>query len=333
MEAGEDVGLRLPGTLWRGPATRRTHDGKVPPVHEHPRDLVGYGAEPPHAAWPGGARVAVSLVLNYEEGGERNVLDGDATSEAYLHELVGAPPVSGGRDLNVESMFAYGSRAGFWRVHRTLAAHGAPLTVHAVAQALARNPDAARAMAAAGWEVASHGWRWIDYRDVPEEVERADVARSVSTIERLVGRRPVGWYTGRTSPRTRHLVAEDGGFLYDSDDYSDDLPFYVEAGGRPHLVLPYSLDANDFKFLLVHGFTTADDMLSYLVDTFDTLRAEGADRPRMMSVGLHCRIIGRPGRIRVLDGFLRHVAQRGGAWVTTRERIARHWLTTHPPPH
>ncbi|WP_405704929.1 allantoinase PuuE [Streptomyces xanthophaeus] len=302
-------------------------------MHEHPRDLVGYGAEPPHAAWPGGARVAVSLVLNYEEGGERNVLDGDATSEAYLHELVGAPPVSGGRDLNVESMFAYGSRAGFWRVHRTLAAHGAPLTVHAVAQALARNPDAARAMAAAGWEVASHGWRWIDYRDVPEEVERADVARSVSTIERLVGRRPVGWYTGRTSPRTRHLVAEDGGFLYDSDDYSDDLPFYVEAGGRPHLVLPYSLDANDFKFLLVHGFTTADDMLSYLVDTFDTLRAEGADRPRMMSVGLHCRIIGRPGRIRVLDGFLRHVAQRGGAWVTTRERIARHWLTTHPPPH
>ncbi|MFD8951274.1 allantoinase PuuE [Streptomyces xanthophaeus] len=302
-------------------------------MHEHPRDLVGYGAEPPHAAWPGGARVAVSLVLNYEEGGERNVLEGDATSEAYLHELVGAPPVSGGRDLNVESMFAYGSRAGFWRVHRTLTAHGAPLTVHAVAQALARNPDAARAMAAAGWEVASHGWRWIDYRDVPEAVERADVARSVSTIERLVGRRPVGWYTGRTSPRTRHLVAEDGGFLYDSDDYSDDLPFYVEAGGRPHLALPYSLDANDFKFLLVHGFTTADDMLSYLVDTFDTLRAEGADRPRMMSVGMHCRIIGRPGRIRVLDGFLRHVAQRGGAWVTTREQIARHWLTTHPPPH
>ncbi|MET9852489.1 allantoinase PuuE [Streptomyces sp. NPDC006450] len=295
------------------------------------RDLVGYGALPPRAAWPGGARVAVSLVLNYEEGGERNVLEGDPESEGYLHEIVGAPPVVGGRDLNAESMFAYGSRAGFWRVHRTLAAHGAPLTVFAVAQALERNPEAARAMGAAGWEVASHGRRWIDYRDVPEEVERADIQRATATIERLVGRRPVGWYTGRTSGHTRTLVAREGGFLYDSDDYSDDLPFYVEAAGRPHLVVPYGLDANDFKFLIVHGFTTADDMLTYLVDTFDTLHAEGADRPRMMSVGLHCRIIGRPGRIRALDGFLKHVAQRGGAWVTTREHIARHWLTTHPP--
>ncbi|WP_407835166.1 allantoinase PuuE [Streptomyces sp. DSM 116496] len=294
-------------------------------------DLVGYGAVPPDAAWPGGARVAVSLVLNYEEGGERNVLEGDAESEGYLHEIVGAPPVVGGRDLNAESMFAYGSRAGFWRVHRTLAAHGAPLTVFAVAQALERNPGAARAMGAAGWEVASHGRRWIDYRDVPEDVERADIGRATATIERLVGRRPVGWYTGRTSGNTRTLVAREGGYLYDSDDYSDDLPFYVEAAGRPHLVVPYGLDANDFKFLIVHGFTTADDMLTYLVDTFDTLHAEGADRPRMMSVGLHCRIIGRPGRIRALDGFLQHVAQRGGAWVTTRERIARHWLAAHPP--
>ncbi|GAA3373297.1 allantoinase PuuE [Streptomyces racemochromogenes] len=300
-------------------------------VSEHQRDLVGYGAEPPHAAWPGGARVAVSLVLNYEEGGERSVLEGDPASEGYLHEIVGAPPVVGGRDLNVESMFAYGARAGFWRVHRTLAEHGAPLTVHAVGRALERNPDAARAMGAAGWEVAGHGWRWTDYRQVPQDTERAEIARCAETIERLCGRRPVGWYTGRTSPATRRLVAEEGGFLYDSDDYSDDLPFYVEAAGRPHLVVPYSLDANDFKFLIVHGFTTADDMLGYLVDTFDSLHAEGADRPRMMSVGLHCRIIGRPGRIRALDGFLRHVARRGGAWITTRERIARHWLATHPP--
>ncbi|EDY49686.1 allantoinase PuuE [Streptomyces clavuligerus] len=298
---------------------------------EHQRDLVGHGAEPPHAAWPGGARVAVSLVLNYEEGGERNVLEGDPASEGFLHELVGAPPVVGGRDLNAESMFAYGSRAGFWRVHRTLAAHGAPLTVYAVGQALERNPEAARAMGAAGWEVAGHGWRWIDYREVPEETERADVARTVATIERLVGRRPVGWYTGRTGPNTRRLVAEEGGFLYDSDDYADDLPFYTVAAGRPHLVVPYGLDTNDARFLLVHGFTTAGDMLAYLNDTFDTLHAEGADRPRMMSVGLHCRIIGRPGRIRALDGFLDHVAQRGGAWITTREQIARHWLTTHPP--
>ncbi|MFF7300063.1 allantoinase PuuE [Streptomyces sp. NPDC008265] len=300
-------------------------------MSEQQRDLVGHGARPPHAAWPGGARVAVSLVLNYEEGGEANVLEGDRASEGYLHEIVGAPPVVGGRDLNAESMFAYGARAGFWRVHRTLAAHGAPLTVHAVGQALDRNPEAARAMAAAGWEVAGHGWRWIDYREVPEETERADVRRTIATVRRLVGRRPVGWYTGRTSPRTRRLVAEEGGFLYDSDDYSDDLPFYTGAAGRPHLVLPYSLDANDFKFLIVHGFTTADDMLAYLVDTFDVLHEEGAERPRMMSVGLHPRIIGRPGRIRALDGFLRHVARRGGAWVATREQIARHWLATHPP--
>lgn len=280
---------------------------------------------------PVAARVAVSLVLNYEEGGESNVLDGDRASEGFLHEVVGAPPVVGERDLNVEAMFAYGARSGFWRIHRTLGAYRAPLTVHAVGQALERNPDAARAMGTAGWEVAGHGWRWTDYRAVPEDVERADIARTTATIERLVGRRPVGWYTGRTSAATRRLVVEEGGFLYDSDDYSDDLPFYVEAAGRPHLVVPYSLDVNDFKFLIVHGFTTADDMLTYLVDTFDVLHAEGAERPRMMSVGLHCRIIGRPGRIRALDGFLRHVTQRGGAWIATREQIARHWLTTHPP--
>ncbi|MFF4495865.1 allantoinase PuuE [Streptomyces sp. NPDC001546] len=296
------------------------------------RDLVGYGAEPPQVRWPGGARVAVSLVLNYEEGGERNVLEGDEGSEGYLHEIVGAPPVAGGRDLNAESMFAYGARAGFWRVHRTVTAHRVPLTVFAVGQALERNPQAARAMGDAGWEVAGHGWRWIDYRDVPEETERADIARTVATIERLVGRRPVGWYTGRVSSRTRRLVGEEGGFLYDCDDYCDDLPFYVAEGGRQQLVVPYGLDANDFKFLIVHGFTTADDMLAYLVDTYDTLHAEGAERPRMMSVGLHARIIGRPGRIRALDGFLRHVAQLGGGWIATREQIARHWLAEHPPP-
>ena len=271
---------------------------------EHPRDLVGRGEVPPHAGWPDGARVAVSLVLNYEEGAEASVLDGDPASEGYLHEIVGAGPLVGRRDLNVESMFAYGARAGFWRIHRTLRRHAAPLTVYGVGLALERNPEAARAMGEAGYEVASHGWRWIDYGTVPEEVERAELARCIETIERLVGRRPVGWYTGRTSPATRRLVAEEGGFLYDSDDYSDDLPYYVEAAGRPHLVLPYSLDTNDFKFLVPNGFVTADDFLAYLVDAFDVLHEEGADRPRMMSVGLHCRITGRPGRIRALDRFL-----------------------------
>ena len=300
-------------------------------MDDHPRDLVGYGRTPPHAAWPGGAKVALSLVLNYEEGGEMSVLEGDPHSEAYIHELIGAPPVIGGRNLNVESMFEYGSRAGFWRIHRTVTRHRMPLTVYAVGQALERNPDAARAMAEAGWEVASHGWRWIDYADVPEEQERAEIARTVEVFERLVGRRPVGWYTGRTSMATRRLVAEEGGFLYDSDSYADDLPYYVEAAGRPHLVLPFTLDANDFKFLQANGWMTADDLLHYLIDTLEVLAEEGVERPRMMNVGLHCRVIGRPGRIRALDRFLEHVAARDDVWVATREQIARHWLAVRPP--
>jgi putative urate catabolism protein len=292
------------------------------------RDLVGYGEHPPDPRWPGGARLALSFVLNYEEGGERTPLEGDPESEAYLHEVVGAPPTVGRRNLNTESMFEYGSRAGFWRVHRIFREHDLPLTVYAVAQALERNPQAGRAMVDAGWEVASHGWRWIDYLDVTEEDERADMRRAIDAIERVCGTRPVGWYTGRISEATRRLVVEEGGFLYDSDSYADELPYWVEVAGSGHLVIPYTLDANDFKFLIPNGFVTAADFHDYLVDSFERLYDEGG---RMMSVGLHCRIVGRPGRAPALDRFLAHVKARAGVWVTTRAEIARHWHEHHPP--
>jgi len=293
------------------------------------RDLTGYGASPPDPQWPGGARLALSFVLNYEEGGENTPLEGDPASEAFLHEVVGAPPTVGRRNLNTESMFAFGSRAGFWRVHRIFLKHGLPLTVYAVAQALERNPEAAKAMVDAGWEVASHGWRWIDYGDFSEDEERAHMERAIETIERVCGVRPVGWYTGRGTENTRRLVVEEGGFLYDSDDYSDELPYWVEVAGNDHLVIPYTLDANDMKFLITNGFQTSGQFLEYLVDTFEQLYAEGG---RMMNVGLHCRIVGKPGRAPALDRFLAHVKQKPDVWVTTRAEIARHWRTAHPPP-
>ena len=292
------------------------------------RDLVGYGEHPPDPRWPDGARVALSFVLNYEEGGENTPLDGDPASEAYLHELIGAPPSEGRRNLNTESMFEFGSRAGFWRVHRLFTKHDLPLTVYAVGQALARNPAAGRAMAEAGWEVASHGWRWIDHAGMPVAEEREHMRRAIETITSVTGSRPVGWYTGRGTEATRRLVVEDGGFLYDSDDYSDELPFWVEVEGVKHLVIPYTLDANDFKFLLVNGFVTADEFFDYLRDALDVLREEGG---RMLSVGLHCRIIGRPGRAAGLDRFLAHVKGLDDVWVCTRADIARHWRDVHPP--
>jgi putative urate catabolism protein len=291
------------------------------------RNLVGYGERPPDARWPGGARLALSFVLNYEEGGESSVLEGDPAAEAFLHEVVGAPATVGRRNPNVESMFEFGSRAGFWRVHRIFTRHRLPLTVYAVAQALERNPEAARAMVAAGWEVASHGWRWVDYLEVSEEEEREHIRRAIEAIERLCATRPVGWYTGRVSANTRRLVVEAGGFLYDSDSYADELPYWVEVAGRPHLVIPYTLDANDFKFLLANGFVTAADFLDYLIDSFEQLYEEGG---RMMTVGLHCRIVGRPGRAPALDRFLTHVSERESVWVTTRAEIARHWYALFP---
>jgi putative urate catabolism protein len=288
------------------------------------RDLVGYGATPPDPRWPNGARLAVSFVLNYEEGGERSVLEGDAESESYLQEVVGAPPVVGARSLTTESGFEFGSRVGFWRVHRIFTKHGLPLTVYAVGRALEQNPDAGRAMAEAGWEVASHGWRWFDYAGMAEDDEREHMRLAIAAIEQACGTRPVGWYTGRVSENTRRLVVEEGGFLYDSDDYSDELPFWVEVAGTQHLVIPYTLDVNDMKFLIPNGFATGDDFLAYLVDTFEQLYEEGG---RMMNVGLHFRIVGRPGRARALDRFLEHVCSREDVWVTTRAEIARHWRT------
>jgi len=294
------------------------------------RDFVGYGEHPPDAAWPGGARIAVSFVLNYEEGGERSLLDGDPVTEPNLHEIVGSPPVEA-RLLNVESMFEYGGRAGFWRIHRLFTARGLPLTVYAVGQALERNPGAARAMAAAGWEVIGHGWRWIDYNDVPEEIEREHIRRTNETIERLTGQRPAGLYVGRTSVNTRRLAIAEGGLLYDSDSVADELPYWVEVDGRPHLVVPYTLDCNDYKFVLPGGFPDGESFYRYMLDTFEQLYEEGAETPRLMNVGLHARLVGRPGRARGLARMLDQVASRRDVWIATRLDIARHWAATHPP--
>src|SRR5690606_15576086 len=269
--------------------------------------------------------------LNYEEGGEASVLHGDPASEVYLHEVPGNAPRVGERDLNVESVYEYGARAGFWRILRLFTERDLTLTVYAVGTALERNPRAARAMVQAGFEVASHGWRWIDYHDVPEEVERADVRRAIEAIERTTGQRPVGWYTGRISPRTRRLVVEEGGFLYDSDSYADDLPYWVEVAGKQHLVVPYTLDNNDMKFAVLNGFDYGEAFFGYLRDAFDVLYTEGAERPKMMSVGLHCRLAGRPGRAAALARFLDYVKSHDGVWVTTRAQIARHWHRHHPP--
>lgn len=299
---------------------------------DYPRDFLGYGANPPDPKWPNGAKLALSFVLNYEEGGENTVLNGDAGSELYLHEVPGGSPILGERNRTVESQFDYGARAGVWRILRAFAARKLPLTVYGVGRALELNPTVARAFADAGHEVASHAWRWIDYHNMDEATERAEIARCVEVIERLTGTRPVGWYTGRISPNTRRLVAEHGGFLYDSDSYADDLPFYVTAAGKPMLIIPYTLDNNDMKYAVPPGFTAPDGWEQYMTDAFETLLAEGrAGAPKMMSVGLHCRLIGRPGRAAALARFLDKVAATPDVWVCRRADIARHWWAQHPP--
>ena len=300
----------------------------------YPRDLVGYGAKPPDPRWPGDARVAVQFVLNYEEGGENCVLHGDPGSEQFLSEMA-SPPAYPTRHLSMEGIYEYGSRAGVWRILREFERRRLPLTVFAVAMALERNAEVAAAFAEAGHEIAAHGWRWISYQGVDEATERAHLARAVESIAKTTGSRPLGWYTGRDSPATRRLVADLGGFEYDADYYGDDLPFWLQVERSdgslvPQLVVPYTLDTNDMRFALPQGFAQGEDFFVYLRDAFDVLWAEGADRPAMMSVGMHCRLLGRPGRLRSLQRFLDHVGRHDRVWVTRRIDIARHWKKMHP---
>ena len=300
-------------------------------VDGYPRDLVGYGRDPIDPKWPGGARVAVQFVVNYEEGGENAVIHGDKASEAFLSETVGAPALEGVRNMNIESVYEYGSRAGFWRVWRMFTKRNMPVTVYGVTMALARNPDAVAAMKEAGWEIASHGLRWIDYQYMPEAEERQQIKDAIRLHEEITGDRPLGWYTGRISPQTRDIIKEEGGFLYDSDTYADDLPYWEKSPHGPHLVIPYTLDTNDMRFAAFQGFNAGDQFFNYLKDTFDVLYEEGADSPKMMSVGLHCRLVGRPGRAAALMKFLDYVQSHDKAWVCRRVDIARHFHENHKP--
>lgn len=296
-------------------------------TQEYPRDLQGYGAHPPDPQWPEDARIAVQFVLNYEEGAENSVLHGDAGSEAFLSEMVGTRSITGARCMQMESLYEYGARAGFWRLHRMFTRAGLPLTVFGVAMALARHPDIVAAMKDAGWEIASHGYRWIDYQDVPEEIERQHIREAIRLHREITGAAPLGWYQGRTSPNTARLVAEEGCFVYDADSYADDLPYYDERHGHRQLVVPYTLDVNDMKLVALNGFTDGEQFFRYLRDTFDMLYQEGG---RMMSIGLHCRLAGRPARALALQRFIDHIKAHQNVWVATRLDIARHWLEKHP---
>jgi len=301
-------------------------------VIDYPRDLRGYGRSPPDPRWPGDAFVALQFVLNYEEGGENCLLHGDAASEAFLSEIVGAEPWPGKRHMNMESIYEYGARAGFWRLWRLFTGRAVPLTVYGVATALERSPEQVAAMREAGWEIASHGLKWIDYRDFSADAEREHLFEAIRIHTAATGERPLGWYTGRASEHTTRLVTEEGGFLYSSDSYADDLPYWIEGASGPHLVIPYTLDANDMRFATVQGFNSGEQFLAYLKDSFDVLYEEGRrGAPKMMSVGLHCRLAGRPGRTAALARFLDHVLSRERVWIARRVDIARHWRTTHPP--
>ncbi len=297
---------------------------------DYPRDLIGYGPNPPKANWPGGARVAVQFVMNYEEGGENCILHGDKASEAFLSEIVGAQPWEGQRHMSMESIYEYGSRVGVWRLLDLFRPRQIPITVFAVAMALDRNQLVAETALANGYEICSHGYRWIDYRSTPVDVEREHMHKAIEIITRIAGERPLGWYTGRTSANTRRLVAEEGGFLYDADDYSDDLPFWSREVDTPHLIVPYTLDNNDMRFASPQGFNSGDQFYAYLRDAFDTLYAEGAETPRMMSIGTHCRLVGRPGRLAALARFIDYAQSHDRVWFARRIDIARHWREHHP---
>lgn len=299
-------------------------------MKRYPRDMTGYGGAVPAAQWPNGAKIAVQIVLNYEEGGENNILHGDAASEAFLSEITGAAPWQGQRHWNMESIYEYGSRAGFWRVHKLL--KNTPITVYGVATALMRAPQQLKAMKEAGWEIASHGLKWIEHKDMEPQEERAQIREAIRLHTEVVGEAPRGWYTGRCSMNTVDLAAEEGDFAYIADSYADDLPYWVRAGGKNQLIVPYTMDCNDMRFAIQAGYTNGDQFESYLKDSFDMLYAEGAEgAPKMLSIGLHCRLIGRPGRAMALKRALEHFAKHDGVWFATREQIADHWASLHPP--
>ncbi|MCS2157756.1 allantoinase PuuE [Scandinavium sp. H11S7] len=298
-------------------------------TENYPRDMAGYAGQPPHAQWPGGARIAVQFVLNFEEGGENHVLHGDSGSEQFLSDIIGAPSFPD-KHMSMDSLYEYGSRAGFWRIHQEFQKRGLPLTVFGVAMALARNPAIVDAIKAADYDVVSHGWRWIHYQNLDIQTERQHMQQAVEILEALFGQKPLGWYTGRDSPNTRQLVAEQGDFLYDSDYYGDDLPFWTTVDSKPHLIVPYTLDANDMRFATAQGFNTAEQFYTYLKDSFDVLYEEGETSPKMMSIGMHCRLSGRPGRFRALQRFLDYVQSHDDVWICRRQDIAEHWVKTHP---
>jgi putative urate catabolism protein len=297
----------------------------------YPRDMRGYGRTTPDPQWPDGARVCVQFVLNYEEGGENNILHGDPHSEAFLSDIMGAANWPGQRHWNMESIYEYGARAGFWRLWRLFTGRGVPVTVYGVATALQRSPEQVAAMKEAGWEIASHGLKWIEYKDVPAEIERAHLMAAIALHREVTGERPLGFYLGRCSMNTNDLVMEEGGFLYSSDSYADDLPYWVEGPKGPHLIIPYTLEANDMRFATAQGFNTGEQFFTYLKDTFDVLYREGLEgAPKMFTVGLHCRLVGRPGKSAALERFVDYVRGHHGVWIARRVDIARHWRTVHP---
>ena len=296
---------------------------------KYPRDMVGYGSKRLEVKWPNNARIALQIVLNYEEGAENCVLHGDKHSEVFLSEIIGAQPVKG-RHINMESLYEYGSRSGFWRLHKLFQEKKIPITIFGVGMALEKNPEICKAIKDANYEVASHGWRWIDYQSVKKSEEKKHMKLAIKKIKEIFGERPLGWYTGRCSPNTRDLVFEEGGFLYDSDSYSDDLPYWEIRKKKKQLIIPYTLDNNDMRFVSNQGFNTGDHFFTYLKDSFDALYEEGKTNPKMMSVGLHCRLVGRPGRIQSLKRFLEYVLSYEDVWICKRIDIAKHWIKNYP---
>ena len=296
---------------------------------KYPRDMIGFGSKEPNVVWPNNAKLALQIVLNYEEGGENNILHGDKHSETFLSEIIGAKALKD-RHINMESIYEYGSRRGFWRLHKLFKEKNIPITVFGVAMALQRNPEICEAIKNGNYEVACHGWKWIDYQNVKKNVEKKDMKLAIKTIKQIFGQRPLGWYTGRCSPNTRDLVLNDGGFLYDSDSYSDDLPYWEFKKNKKQLIIPYTLDNNDMRFATNQGFNSGDQFYTYLKDSFDALYEEGKTNPKMMSVGLHCRLIGRPGRIQSLKKFLDYVLKFNDVWICKRIDIAKHWIKNYP---